>query len=120
MWVESSILVGNQPVGLSMQLLEPDECERAAAAIAWFAPQSLSDAAAADAVTWRTFIETVIFQHVEFTVPEEKVEAFGLAWWNEATGRAMAEFVRTNHLEPAVNRYIDAIGGATRLGPRVS
>lgn len=103
-----------------MQLLEPDECERTAAAIAWFALQSLSDAAAADAATWRTFIEKVIFQHVEFTVPEEKVESLGLAWWNEATGRAMAAFVRTNHLEPAVNRYIEAIGGATGLSPRIS
>jgi hypothetical protein len=37
MWVESSILVGNQPVGLSVHLLEFDVCEQTAAAIAGFA-----------------------------------------------------------------------------------
>ena len=120
MWVESSILVGNQPVGLSVHLLESDECEQAAAAIAWFAVHVLDGARATDPATWQTFIESVISPHVAFTVPEEKVEDLGPAWWSEATARAMTEFMRANRLASAVNRHRHILERAARSGPCAS
>jgi hypothetical protein len=120
MWVESSILVGNQPVGLSVHLLEPDECEQAAAAIAWVAVHALDGTPATDPAMWQTFIERVISQHVAFTVPEETMEDLGPAWWSEATTRAMRELVRINQLESAVNRHVQILESAARSRPRAS
>ncbi len=74
MWVESSILVGNQPVAPSVHVLESDECDQTAAASAWFAVHALDGAPAGDSAMWQTFFERIISPHVAFTVQEEKVE----------------------------------------------
>ena len=120
MWVESSILVGNQPVGLSVHLLEADECEQAAAAIAWFSVHAWDGTPATDPAAWQTFIERAVSPHVAFSVPEEKMEGLGPAWWSEATARAMRELVRANRLESAVNRHVQILESAARSRPRAS
>lgn len=101
-WVEFSILVGHEPVGLSVQRLAPAECERAAAEIAWFTHQRVN---AADILetTWQTFIEGVICQHVTFTIAEDMLDKLGQEWWNELLGRALSELVRVNELTPVLN-----------------
>jgi hypothetical protein len=120
MWVGSSTLVRNQPVGLPVHLLESDECEQAAAAIAWFAMHASDGTPATDPATWQTFIERVISPHVAFTVPEEKMEDLGPAWWSEATAQAMRELVTANRLESAVNRHVQILESAVHSRPRAS
>ena len=120
MWVESSVLVGDHPVGLSVHLLESDECDQTAAAIAWFAVHAVDGAPTTDPAAWQAFFERVISPYVAFTVSEENVDGLGPAWWSEAAARALAAFVRANRLESAVGRHVQILEGAARSTPRAS
>jgi len=104
-WVQSSIDVQGERVGLSLHRLDPDECERAAAAIAWFTLQAGMD----DPEAWKDFLESVIFGHIDFTIAKDRLETLGQAWWDEATSRAAGEFVRVNDLGPSCRRFIEVI-----------
>src|SRR5262245_58957728 len=107
MRVQFSIEVGGEPVGLSLHLLDADESERTAAAIAWFTLQAISGEPPQE--SWRQFVQEVILEHVEFTISEEKLAALGQAWWSEAAGRAAAEFIQLNELGPSLRRHLRSL-----------
>src|SRR5262245_51586066 len=103
MWIESSIDIRGQSVGLSLHLLERDERERTAATIAWFV--HLIESGREDEAGER-FVESIIGGNVEFTIPEDQLDGLSESWWTEATGRAAVEFVRVNELGGSLNRFL--------------
>src|ERR1700760_3937287 len=95
MWIDISIVVGNQPIGLSVRRLDADACDRAAASLAWFSYLAMTGDTSTEPATWQTFMQEVIFEHVKFTVPGETDELTA-TWWDEASRQAVVALVETN------------------------
>lgn len=119
MWIETSIVVGNRPVGLSVHRLEAGARNRAAASLAWFSHAALTGDASGEPDVWQTFMQDVIFEHVRFTIPgmtESQLDGLDTAWWNEASRQAIVAFVEANELSPSLKQHLEAIAQLNTAG----
>jgi hypothetical protein len=120
MWVETVLQVGDEQVGVSIERLEHDEQERTAVALAWLTLEACRAGIANQSVAWHDLVGDLLRDHVAFTVPETRIENLGPAWWNEAMGRALVQFVRQNDLGPRINRHLAALQDLDSSGLRES
>jgi hypothetical protein len=111
MWVQSVLHVGDLTVGLRVHRLDDEERERTAAVFAWLTLQLVGSDMDRGSPEWNDFAHDVLRDHVTFTVPEDRVENLGPAWWNETLGRALVQFVRRNDLAASINRHLEAMRG---------
>lgn len=111
MWVESQLHVGEDSIGVSVQRLDPDECERTAATLAWLTLETMRSGSDLASGPWQAFVNGLLSQHVAFVVPEGLADADS-AWWTEAVGRALSQFVRENDLAATINRHLQLMQGA--------
>lgn len=108
MWVQASLQVGNQWVDLSVECLTDDERERTAALLAWSTLEAWRNIGGGT-VAWQQLINELLSRHVQFTIAGAEPEQLGPAWWTEALGCALSQFVRQNDLARHVNRHLEAI-----------
>jgi hypothetical protein len=108
MWIDTSIMVGDQPVGLAVQRLESSERDRAAASLAWFSHLAITGDSSTESAEWQTFMQSVIFEHVRFAV-QGNTDELTASWWDEACRQAIVAFVEANELSPALKRHLRAI-----------
>ena len=109
MWVESSLQIGDRPVGLQIELLDEDSKERVAAVLAWLTLEAVRNQSSADGIAWHEYVGEVMERHVAFFVQGQDADAFDVMWWNEAVGYAFLEFVGQNALAGRVNRHLTTL-----------
>jgi hypothetical protein len=120
MWIDTSIVVGDQPVGLSVQRLDPDTRDRAAAILAWFSHLAMTSDTRTDPEAWQSFMQTVVFEHVKFTVPDktdEQLDELSAAWWDDAGRQAIMAFIQANGLSPALKLHLQTIEQSAAANP---
>ena len=66
MWVESQFHIGNDSIGVCVHRLDPDECERTAAMLAWLTLEAMRSGAESESGPWHEFVNGVLGQHVAF------------------------------------------------------
>jgi hypothetical protein len=114
MWVESSVQVGDQSVGLCILRLDDVKRERTAAVFAWLTLDAIRSSTDDESTAWHEFVNDVLREHVTFSVPDERLEHLGRTWWSEAVSRALLEFVRQNELAPSINRHLQTLHASGR------
>ncbi len=120
MWVDTVLQVGDEQVGLSIERLDQDDQERTAVALAWLTLEACRAGIANESVAWHDLVGDLLRDHVAFTVPETRLESLDPAWWNEAMGRALVQFVRQNDLGPRINRHLATLQDLDSSGLRES
>lgn len=104
MWIELTLMIGKQRVGLSVERLGDEALERAAATLAWMTLES-EDAVDDRDRTIRQALYGKLSDHIAFHVPEDRMASLGAKWWGQALERALVEFVRANDLGPRVRHH---------------
>jgi len=116
MWIESSVTVGDRPVGLNIERLDDDGREKTAAVLAWLTLEVLTGATPHAMSMWHDYAAEILRQHVSFVIADQAdPEHLGSAWWSEAVGYALVEFVRHNELARSITRHLETMRGA-RVG----
>jgi len=108
MWVQVSITVGEETVGLEVKRLEPDDRARAAASIAWLTYMALESGADADAAVWPWPLRSMVGAEC-YRIQGCDGRQLSDAWWNEAGRRAAAEFVLVNELAGTLRRFHEGL-----------
>jgi len=113
MWIESLVQVGDRPIGLQIERLDDERREQTAVVLAWLTLQTLVDRSDAP-LPWHQYAADILRDHVSFVISDEPhPERLEPAWWAEALGRALVEFVRHNELGPSINRHLQTMREST-------
>ena len=94
-WMECGLMIGGQPVRVAVRRLGPDEAQRVAAEIAWFADGVLEGSSCAG---WQRFFDRILTEDVAITMDPD---LFGhtSAAWDLLVCRAFETFVTANGLD---------------------
>lgn len=106
MWVESTLEVGDEAVGLRIERLDADVHERTAATLAWVTVEATSGRGPA---AWEACVRDLLRDHVAFTLPAGRPDDPGSDWWSEAVSKALVAFIRENALAPRISWHIDEL-----------
>ena len=88
-------MISGQPVRVAVRRLGPDEAQRIAAEIAWFAESVLDGSTCAG---WRQLLDRILTQDVTITMDVDLFGHTGAAW-DQLVCRAFETFVVTNGLD---------------------
>jgi len=94
-WMECGLMIGGQPVRVAVRRLGPDEAQRVAAEIAWFADGLLEGSTCAG---WQQLLDRILTQDVAITMDEELFHRADAAW-DQLVCRAFETFVVANGLD---------------------
>jgi hypothetical protein len=113
-WTECSFHVQGRHVGVAVKRLEPDERQRMAAEIAWFAEGLLTPGVELSDTGWPAFLSEILAHCVSITLDEDRLDNAD-GFWQQVICRTFEAFAVANRLYP--HGLIDVDPGRQRSGP---
>ena len=98
-WTECSFDVEGRHVGVAVKRLDPDERQRMAAEIAWFAEGLLTPGVELNNTGWPALLSEVLSRCVSITLDEDRLENAD-DFWQQVICRTFEAFAVTNRLYP--------------------
>ena len=103
-WIECGFTLAGQYVTVSVRRLGPEERQRVAAEIAWFAEGVMTEIHHREA--WRTVCDRILSRDVTITLDEERLNGVEGAW-DQLVCRAFEAFVTANELDGTIKRHLN-------------
>lgn len=103
-WIDCGFLLSGQRVNVSVRRLCPEERQRVAAEIAWFAESLL--AAIPQSESWSKLFDRILSEDVSITLDEQ---AFSPAKqdWDQLICLTFEAFVKANELGGPIERHLE-------------
>ena len=102
-WIDCGFHLSGQRVNVSVRRLSPDERQRVAAEIAWFADSLL--AAVPQSESWSTLLNRILSQDVSITL-DEKTFGHSNRDWERLICLTFEVFVTANELGGQITRQL--------------
>ena len=109
-WIQCGVFVGDQRVDVSVRRLGPDERQRMAAEIAWFAENLLTANAQSD--RWSVLLDRILSQDVSITLDEAQFSHSDRAW-DQLICLTFQAFVTANKLGGPIRSQLSLAGQAS-------
>ena len=102
-WIQCGFLLGGQRISVSVRPLNPDERQRMAAEIAWFAENLLT--ANAQPERWSVFLDRILSEDVSITLDDTRFCNTRRAW-DQLICLTFQAFVTANNLEGTIRNHL--------------
>lgn len=101
-----TVRVGDQAVGLTVEVLAQEQRAPLAASIAWFYVTCEAEGEAVDAEAWQAFLRDIINPHVDFLITGVDLDTLSDAFWLDVFRQAVRAFVEENALRDLIQEQL--------------
>ena len=109
-WIDCGFFLSGQRVNVSVRRLGPEERQRVAAEIAWFAENLLTDTP--ESPSWSMLLDRILSQDVSITL-DEKTFSPAKRDWDRLICLTFEAFVNANELGGPIKRRLEGCAGSS-------